>query len=725
MEKAIHVTIESKVNEIFTSTKVIQTLKNSDSEPIQELEFISHKKINNIFFSSFSIKIYDLKDTKNIIELNSKIIEEEKAKKNDNSKSKDLLIYTKNDTNDENKIIIHIGNIPPEKKFIFITEFIQLNEPIDNLYEIEFYKNIPLIKVFLGDKIPLESIKGLFEIKTNDRIKISKKKISLNNIIINEEIFNKETNNLIIKYEYAKTSINSIKDNKNILSFKLESNNNIKLYSQLSSLNKNEKCYLFNYKSITKLNEENIKLNPALFLFLVDLNEDLDSAQQNYIIESLTLCIQSLPAGSYYQIMPLYSYYNLNDYSPLEYNNENLKKTFPINNILKPFKELKNLYLTLSYINDSKNIYKYISLPKNIFILLSEKYEENEQALDIISELKNDFSIYSFGLGNYYDENLVKNIGLKAKGEYNFCKDIKDLKEILIFKISNICRNLFINDLKINSSLDGYNIYNILDIKEKSVNNNLYRFYDLFYITEENKEKDFDFIIKYNQIGKDCFEKYEKIKPIELNQGDELNKLILNKNIINNRNISNNEKLKYALSYQILTNETYLFFEDKKSKIIQGQYYNKENKNKKKSKSSEFPPFEPNDLDLLCDEIDMMEHSNNKFEYEDANIKIKKKEELNVKKIIACQNFVEGYWDINNMTGIIKDKYEKEFKILKIIKGKNIDDKVVMTAIIIYFINKEYPQLNPELNMIINKAKIYIINKSGISYENLIENIGK
>lgn len=48
-----------------------------------------------------------------------------------------------------------------------------------------------------------------------------------------------------------------------------------------------------------------------------------------------------------------------------------------------------------------------------------------------------------------------------------------------------------------------------------------------------------------------------------------------------------------------------------------------------------------------------------------------------------------------------------------------------MTAIIIYFINKEYPQLNPELNMIINKAKIYIINKSGISYENLIENIGK
>ena len=81
MEKAIHVTIESKVNEIFTSTKVIQTLKNSDSEPIQELEFISHKKINNIFFSSFSIKIYDLKDTKNIIELNSKIIEEEKAKK--------------------------------------------------------------------------------------------------------------------------------------------------------------------------------------------------------------------------------------------------------------------------------------------------------------------------------------------------------------------------------------------------------------------------------------------------------------------------------------------------------------------------------------------------------------------------------------------------------------------------------------------------------------------
>ena len=730
MEKAIQVTIESKVNEIFTSTKVTQTFINSDSDSIQELEFISYKQVNNIYFSSFSVKICDLNDINNVIEFNSKIIEEEIAKKNDNSSSKDLVIYTKNETNDLNKIIIHIGNIPPEKKFIFITEFIQFNESIDNLYEIEFYKNIPLIKVFLGDEIPIDTIKGFIEIKINDKIQNIEKKINLNNIIINEEKFDKDTNNLIIKYEYAKNSVNRIKENNNKLCFKLESNNNIKLYSQLSSLNENEKYYLFNYKFKTKLNEENTKFNPAFFLFLVDMNEDLNSEQKNYIIESLTLSIQSLPVGSYYQILSLYSYYNLNDYSPLEYNNENLKKTIPINNILKPFKELKNLYLILSHINDSKNIYRNISLPKNIFILLSEKYENIEESLDMISKLKNDFSIYSFGLGNYYDENLVKNIGIKAKGEYNFCKDMKDLKEILIFKISNICRNLFIKDIKINSSFDGFNIYNVLDIKEKSVKNNLYRFYELFYITEENKEKekDFNFTIKYKQKGKDCVEKYEKIKPIELYPGEELSKLILIKNIIYNRNISSKEKLRYALKYQIITKDTYLYFEDKKSKMIQGQFYSNNNKEKiikKKSNPSEFPPLEKDDPDLLCDEIDMMEQSNNKIEFKDIYIKIKKEKEEIVKKIIACQNFIEGYWDTNDTTGIIKNKYEKEFKLLKNFNGKNIDDIVVMTAIIIYFINKEYPQLNPELIMIINKAKIYIKNKIGISYENLIENIGK
>ena len=87
-------------------------------------------------------------------------------------------------------------------------------------------------------------------------------------------------------------------------------------------------------------------------------------------------------------------------------------------------------------------------------------------------------------------------------------------------------------------------------------------------------------------------------------------------------------------------------------------------------------------------------------------------------KIINSQNFIEGFWDINNKTKIIQKKYEKEFKLLK---GKNI---VAMTIIIIYLINKELQELIEELVMILKKAKLYIQDKIGDSYENNIKKVG-
>ena len=90
-------------------------------------------------------------------------------------------------------------------------------------------------------------------------------------------------------------------------------------------------------------------------------------------------------------------------------------------------------------------------------------------------------------------------------------------------------------------------------------------------------------------------------------------------------------------------------------------------------------------------------------------------------KIINSQDFVEGFWDVNNKTKIVKKKYENEFKLLKELKIKNIDDIVAMTIIIIYFINKEHKELLDELVMILKKAKLYVQDKVGDSYENIIQ----
>ena len=93
-------------------------------------------------------------------------------------------------------------------------------------------------------------------------------------------------------------------------------------------------------------------------------------------------------------------------------------------------------------------------------------------------------------------------------------------------------------------------------------------------------------------------------------------------------------------------------------------------------------------------------------------------------EIINTQNFVEGFWDINDKTKIIKEKYQKEFDLLKGLKEENIDDNVAITILIIYYINKEYSNYLKELVMLIKKGKIFIKTKTNKTYENLIEMIG-
>ena len=92
-------------------------------------------------------------------------------------------------------------------------------------------------------------------------------------------------------------------------------------------------------------------------------------------------------------------------------------------------------------------------------------------------------------------------------------------------------------------------------------------------------------------------------------------------------------------------------------------------------------------------------------------------------KIINTQDFINGFWEVNEYTNIIKEKYKEEYNLLKGIKNKNITDKVAITILIIYFIEKEHPELLDELLMIIKKAKIFILNEAKETYENIIKEI--
>ena len=132
--------------------------------------------------------------------------------------------------------------------------------------------------------------------------------------------------------------------------------------------------------------------------------------------------------------------------------------------------------------------------------------------------------------------------------------------------------------------------------------------------------------------------------------------------------------------------------------------------------------------DEVCDDFDDEREYRGGRSYNYSNYKSSQKEEkiekyenkksepkeieLNNKdsimKMINTQDFIEGYWEENEYTKKVKEKYKKEYEILKGLTDKNIDDKTAMTILVIYFINKEHSELLNDLIMIIKKANLYI-----------------
>ena len=267
----VKVKIDSKVNEIFSKTKVTQIFKNPEKNPL-ELEVYIYKK-EDILFSSFSAQIGDS------IKVKSKVIKKKKAeeKYNDAIASGNAAIYVSEDKYN-NKIILHMGNIPPNEEIILISEFIQLTESSKN-YEFEMFRNLP---IFNGSNRVYENVdlNGTIEIKAENEIINVQKEILLNNLEITEEINDKKENKCFIKYkinelpkfkEKPHNNLDYIPSSKIYFDINEKSKNFIepKLYYQKSILNSNEYIYIINLKNKMK-NEKTNKLNPALFIFLID-----------------------------------------------------------------------------------------------------------------------------------------------------------------------------------------------------------------------------------------------------------------------------------------------------------------------------------------------------------------------------------------------------------------------------------------------------------------------
>ena len=97
--------------------------------------------------------------------------------------------------------------------------------------------------------------------------------------------------------------------------------------------------------------------------------------------------------------------------------------------------------------------------------------------------------------------------------------------------------------------------------------------------------------------------------------------------------------------------------------------------------------FDSNNIDQECYIDNSINEDISKYEIKNKN-EIKKEEKINlndkesIKQIIKTQDFINGCWEINDKTKIVKEKYKKEFELLKNLK--NVDEKIAMTILIIY-----------------------------------------
>ena len=306
------------------------------------------------------------------------------------------------------------------------------------------------------------------------------------------------------------------------------------------------------------------------------------------------------------------------------------------------------------------------------------------------------------------------------------------------------------------------------------------------YIEEEDKNKINDKIkLDLEYYEKENIKNNYEITPIEIPMGDDLFKLIISKYLsLSSKDFTPEKKEELSIKYQLYTYSSSLVIEMEKPDINTDEYLKIVRQKINKEISDELKSWEQlNDLitkvPRLKDDDIYQEHfcfrrynvtrkkrkpkdisislkdkvkniisslnpvtyiqnifNNNENENDDDekndilinfilnSLKDKKidlnEKKKNIKYIIYTQDFIKGFWSYNDLTKLVKEKYEKEYEILK----KLNNDKVCMTILIIYVINKDYPEYLDELSLIFKKAKYFIKKETNKTYEQIIKEKG-
>ena len=604
--------LSSQVNEIFATTELIQFFTNPLDNAI-ELS-ISFPIKEEISLTKFVVTIGE----KMVI---SKVMKKEKAEeKYEDSIASGNQGFISRYNEEMTSYTVNIGNINPKQKVKLNAIFIQMIGSQDMSYEFNIMEKYPTFhyKELNSDAPRNKIIKANFKIETQSKI------TRLIAPFYDEEAKKKSTYEVTFSNDFKKADIKYVKNpdyqnNVNVqpvgfrgnfggfpgqknkptflssfcILFRTENINKPILYYQYNPEFK-ESAYSINYvyasknlKDIpvqaqpdqdnkvsyySKYQDNMINETPGLFVFLIDQSGSMSGKSIDLVKQALLLFIQSLPGGSYFQLIGFGSNFKKYNEKPVEYNQVNVTNIINVINGLKANMGGTNISQPLDSIYKDSS-YSSINLSKNIFLLTDGQVHDREQCINLISTNSNKFRIHSLGIGNDFDKVLIERSGKLGKGTSSFVEDVEKINTVVIDTL-NKCLRPYLIDVQFNFINYQNNIKNCL-VKCNPINNFTYQDETMNYslILDNNNKIDVDNLsqpINIEIVGKDpknsikeniSFNKDQNI--IKLPNGDEMTKMIVGKALKNNKEFLDNEKkeLEFAQKYQILSKNSALFAE--------------------------------------------------------------------------------------------------------------------------------------------------------------------
>ena len=554
--------IESKVNEFYAVTQITQYYKNNNNKPIElSITYPLRKEIN---FKKFTININGKKSV-------SRIFDKEKTneKYSDAIASGNVGIFSKYTENETNSYSITIGNVAPDAIVELTSEFIQFITSDDMSLCFHVMTKYPTFSDSISRNY-LKNISGKISLKTHSKItRLVNKNFNIDKYF--KRTFNEDNTSCDIEFKI----LNDSKNYNSILSliFRTEKMNEPYLVSQYNP-EKDETSYIFgmiyDQKPISLPEEPDTDINinyyqkyqtgqktdtPSLFIFLIDQSGSMSGSPMRLVSESLLFFLQSLPKGSYFQLIGFGSSFKKINNEPLIYNKENVKFTMDI---------IKNLKADLggtdisSPLNEIFNIKDYdnINLGRNLFILTDGEVDNREECLELIAMNSDKFKVHAIGIGSSFDKQLIQNAGILGNGSYHFVTNVSNVNSVIIQSLSKCLRNYLLN---VKLSLDKITpAYEYLTKNNFFYPDEILNYYFIIKGKNNNENIQINFESESPKKKENLIFSNEAI--IKEDDGEIIGQIIIGNILKNSENtLDENLEIKLSKNYQILSNKTCLF----------------------------------------------------------------------------------------------------------------------------------------------------------------------